>query len=310
MTISMEELSNNFADATEKAALSTVLVNARRRMPASGVAFAADLVLTANHVIESDDNLQVILPDGSSVAASLAGRDPGSDLAVLKLEKALATPAETSAQARVGQLALALGRPSTDGIEASLGVISAISGPTRTSLGLLDRFFRIDATPYPGFSGGPLVDAAGRVLGINTSGFGPGMFISIPAEVAWKTADELARHGSIKRGYLGVRSQVVELPAAAQQALHRQQASGLLLVGIDVDTPAARSDLMVGDILVGVAGQPIADHDALFVALSGDVVGRSTPVDVLRGGQPISIAVTIEARPAERRHGHGHGHQR
>ncbi|PKN91245.1 MAG: signal protein PDZ [Chloroflexi bacterium HGW-Chloroflexi-6] len=310
MTISMEELSNNFAGATEKAALSTVLVNARRRMPASGIAFAADLVLTANHIVESDDNLQVILPDGSSVVASLAGRDPGSDLAVLKLEKALATPAETSTQARVGQLALALGRPSTSGIEASLGVISAISGPTRTSLGLLDRFFRIDATPYPGFSGGPLVDAVGRVLGINTSGFGPGMFISIPADIAWKTADELARHGSIKRGYLGVRSQAVELPAAAQQALQRQQASGLLLVGIDVDTPAGRSELMVGDILVGVAGHPIADHDALFVALSGDVVGRSTPVDVLRGGQPISIAVTIEARPAERRHGHGHGHQR
>jgi S1-C subfamily serine protease len=304
------DISNAFADAAEKAGQSILLVDARKRMPASGIAFTPELVLTANHVVERDENLRVILPDGTSMDASLAGRDPGSDLALLKLEKALATPAETASQARVGQLALALGRPSDGGLEASLGMISAISGPVRTPFGLLDRYFRIDATPYPGFSGGSLIDSEGKVLGVNTSGFGPGTFISIPTALAWKTADELAKHGSVKRGYLGIRSQVVEIPEAGQKALQRGQPTGLLIVGIEAETPAARSSLLVGDILVSVAGRAVADHDELFAALTGDVVGKSTPVEVLRGGQPQLVDVVIEARPAEHAHGHGHHHHR
>lgn len=315
MSNTILDLSNAFAASVEKAGQSTVLVDARRRMTASGIAFAADLILTANHVVEREEDLRVLLADGSEVAASLAGRDPGSDLAVLKLEKALATPAQVSNEVKVGQLALAIGRPTSNGLEASLGVISAIGGPVRTPLGLIDRYFRIDATPYPGFSGGPLADAEGNVLGINTSGFGPGMFITLPASGAWKTAQELAEHGSIKRGYLGVRSQVVEIPESGQKALNREQATGLLIVGIETDTPAAKDNLLVGDILVGVAGHPVTDHDDLFVALSGDVVGKSTPVEVLRGGQPQVVNVTVDARPTEQenhhhRHEHGHGHGR
>ena len=115
------ELSNAMAAAAEKAGASTVLVNARRRMPASGIVFAADLVLTANHVIEQEDGITVVLPDGAEVAAKLAGRDPGSDLAVLRLEKAIAKPAETSSEARIGALVLALGRPSREGIRGQSG---------------------------------------------------------------------------------------------------------------------------------------------------------------------------------------------
>jgi S1-C subfamily serine protease len=312
MNTSLLELSNDLAGAVEKAGKSTVLVNARDRMPASGIAFAQDLVLTANHVVEREDDLNLFLPDGSQVSASLAGRDPGSDLAVLKLENGQLAPAEITMEARVGQLALAVGRPSPGGIETSLGVISAIAGPVRTHFGLLERYYRIDATPYPGFSGGPLVDAAGKVLGINTSGFGPGSFVSIPADISWKIATELAEFGGLKRGYLGIRSQLVDIPEASQQALGRKQPSGLLVVGIDPGTPAAKSDLMVGDIVVGVAGKPVADHDELFAVLSGDVVGQSTPVEVLRGGQPMAINVVIESRPANPTHEHrrGHSHRR
>ena len=213
------ELSNSMAAATEKAAASTVLVNARRRMPASGIAFATDLVLTADHVIEREDGITVLLADETKSAAKLAGRDPGSDLAVLRLEKELMTPAEAAMQARIGQLVLALGRPSNAGIEASLGVVSAMGGPLRTPHGSIDKYIRTDTTPYPGFSGGPLVDAEGRVVGVNTSGFGRGVTLTIPAEYAWKVAEQLARSGSVKRGYLGVRSEAVELPDAAQKAL-------------------------------------------------------------------------------------------
>jgi S1-C subfamily serine protease len=291
------ELSNSMAAATEKAAASTVLVNARRRMPASGIAFAADLVLTANHVIEREDGITILLADGTETAAKLVGRDPGSDLAVLRLEKEHTTPAEPAMQSRIGQLVLALGRPSPEGIEASLGVVSAMGGPVRTPHGSLDKYIRTDATPYPGFSGGPLVDAEGRVVGVNTSGFGRGVTLTIPADYAWKMADQLARTGSVKRGYLGVRSEAVELPDAAQKALKREQATGLLLISVERKSPAEAGKLIVGDILVGIDGQPVPDHDALFAHLTGEVVGKSIPMQVLRGGEPQTFTVEIGARP-------------
>ena len=296
MSNTLLDLSNAMSAAAEKAGRSTVLVNARRRLPASGIALAADLILTADHVVQRDEDISVFLADGSEVAAKVAGRDPGSDLAVLRLEKAVAAPAEKASAANVGQIVLALGRPSLDGIEASLGTVSAISGPVRTPRGLLDKTYRTDTTPYPGFSGGPLIDAEGRVLGLNTSGFGRGSSITIPAEIAWKVAEELAAHGSIKRGYLGIRSQPVELTPAAQKALKREQAAGLLIVGLESGTPAETAGLLVGDTLVGLNGHPVSDPDELFASLSGDVVGKSTPVEVLRGGEPKTVTVTVGER--------------
>ncbi|MGB8215231.1 MAG: trypsin-like peptidase domain-containing protein [Anaerolineales bacterium] len=291
------ELSNAMAEATEKAAVSTVMVSARRRIPASGIAFREDLVLTADHVIENEENITVQLPGGVETTAKLAGRDPGSDLAVLRLEKERMTPAQAAGQARIGQLVLALGRPSPEGIEASLGVVSALGGAIRTPGGSIDKYIRTDTTPFPGFSGGPLVDPEGNVLGLNTSGFGRGMALTIPVEYAWKVADDLARNGSVKRGYLGVRSEAVELPAEAQKALKRNQATGLLLVSVEHGSPAEAGKLIVGDILVGVNGQPVPDHDTLFAYLAGAVVGKSIPMEALRGGQPQTFQVEIGARP-------------
>jgi len=290
------DLSNALTAAAETAGRSTVLVNARKRLPASGIVFAADLVLTADHVVQRDEDITVVLPDGNELAAKLAGRDSGSDLAVLRLEKAVATPAERVDEAKVGQIVLALGRPSLDGIEASLGVLSAISGPVRTPRGLLERTYRTDTTPYPGFSGGPLVDAEGRVLGLNTSGFGRGSSITIPTSVAWTVAEQLAAHGSIKRGYLGIRSQPVVLTQAAQNLLKREQAAGLLIIGIEAGTPAETAGLLVGDILVGLNDRPVADPDELFGALHGALVGKPTSVEVLRGGEPKTISVTVGTR--------------
>jgi S1-C subfamily serine protease len=291
------ELSNAMAAAAEKAGASTVMVNARRRMPASGIAYAADLILTADHVVEREEGITVTLSDGTEAPATLAGRDPGTDLALLRLERVDAEPAKTAEGPKIGQLVLALGRPSAEGIEASLGVVSAISGSVRTPRGMLDSYIRTDSTPFPGFSGGPLVDADGQIIGLNTSGFGRGSSITIPADLAWKVAEQLAKHGSIKRGYLGIRSQVVEVPAAGQKALKREQASGLLVLSVEKKSPAESGDMMVGDILVGIDGHPVSDHDALFACLSGDVVGKSIPVDVLRGGQPQTLQVKIGARP-------------
>ena len=292
------ELSEAMADAAERAGKSTVLVDARQKFPASGIAFAKDLILTADHVVERDEDIKVILADGAEITARVAGRDPGTDLAVLKLDQPLAVPAEVSkSAARVGQFVLAIGRPSTKGIESSFGTINSIGGPVRTGRGsMLERYIKTDVVSYPGFSGGPLINGDGTIFGINTSGFGHGGALTIPADVAWKIAETLDKHGKIKRGYLGIRSQVVELPAEAKVTLNREQTSGLLLVGLESDSPAGKGGLMVGDILVGVAGEPVAHQDDLFARLSGDVVGQSTPIDVLRGGKLESIHVEIGER--------------
>jgi S1-C subfamily serine protease len=291
-------LSEAMADAVEKAGASTVTVDARQRMPASGIAYSAELVLTADHVVEREEDINVGLPDGSRVNATLAGRDPGNDLALLKLSGSGLVAAETAAApARIGQLALALGRPSQEGIQASLGVVSAVGGPVRTGNGgLLEKYLRTDAIPYPGFSGGALVDAAGQVLGVNTSGLARGVSLTIPVSLAWQVAEALAQYGSVRRGYLGIRSQPVEINAAAQRLLGRSQATGLLLVGVEESSPAADGGLMVGDILVGLQEAVIDDPDELLVRLSGSIVGEQAAVEVLRGGQPLKLSVKIGER--------------
>jgi S1-C subfamily serine protease len=291
-------LSDTLAEAAAKGGAGTVLVDARRRHPASGIAFASDLVLTADHVVERDDDLHVILPDGSLLNASIAGRDPGSDLALLRLAgSGLAVAEKAASEARVGQLALAIGRPGPAGIQASLGVVSAVIGPIRTGRGgMLERALRTDAVPYPGFSGGPLVDSAGRVLGLNTSGLWQGELLTIPSALAWSIASVLAEHGRVKHGYLGVRSQPTAIPPAQRQALGREQAGGLLLVMVESSSPAEKGGLLVGDILVGLGSQPVSDPDDLVTRLSGSLVGQETTIEVLRGGQPKTLKVIIGER--------------
>jgi S1-C subfamily serine protease len=284
-------LSNAAADAVERGGAVTVLVNGRRRRPLSGLLYAADLVLTASHGVEREEDIQIVLPDGSDASAVLAGRDPGTDLALLRLASPVqAAPARPAAQAaRVGHLVAAVGRPTREGIQASLGMVTAVGGGLRTAGGgVLPRYLVTDAVPLPGFSGGPLVDLAGSVLGLNTSGLARGSSLVIPAEVAWQSAQHLAEHGHVRRGYLGIRSQVVELPAQAQAG----QATGLLVVGIEPEGPAA-GVLMVGDIITGMDGQPLTDHDDLLVRLAGDVVGKEAAIHVLRGGQPQVLKVRI-----------------
>ena len=295
------ELSESMANAAEKAGSYTVMVDARRRMPASGVVISKEIVLTAGHVVEREEGIKIIFHDGTETTARLIGRDPGTDLAVLKFDAASATPAEIAKQpARVGQFVLALGRPSPNGIEASFGTVNKIGGPVRTGRGgMLDAYIKTDVVSYPGFSGGPLINGAGEMYGINTSGFGMGgEAVTIPAEVAVKIAEALAKHGKIKHGYIGIRSQIVNLPSDAVKQLNREQETGLLIVGIEKDSPAEKSGLglIVGDILVGIAGIAVADHEDLFARLSGDVVGKTVAVDVLRGGKLQSVEIVVGER--------------
>ncbi len=289
---------DTFTNAVSQGSLFTVLVNARRRIPASGIVYKPGLVVTANHVVERDEEITVGLPDGKVVSAKVAGRDPARDLVLLKLAEAVGAPAPTAnAPAQVGLPVLALGRPETGSLEASFGIVSSIGGPVRTGRGgMLEKYLRTETNPYPGFSGGPLVDLEGKLLGLNTSGFSMGFLITIPVDILWQVTADLAEHGSVRRGFLGIRSQPVSLDAVIQTNLKRSQDSGLLLVGIEPDSPASRAGLIVGDILVGIDGKAITSPEDLQTRLDRGTVGQAIAVEVMRGGQRHDVTVTIGER--------------
>ncbi len=294
----LTDFSNGLAAAVEKGGAATVLVDGRRRYPASGIAYAADLVLTADHVLTREDNISVAGADGKMLPATLAGRDPGSDLALLRLADKVLSPGNVAdGLPKVGSLVLALGRPSTAGMQASWGIVSSIGGPALTGRGgLLDEYIQTETVSYPGFSGGPLVNTEGEIVGLNTSGLAHGTALTIPVKSAWRIADALAKHGTVKRGYLGVRTQMVSLPEASKKNLAREQDQGLLVLWLEDGGPAQQAGMLVGDILVGVDGKPVTDPDDLFGVLNSETVGRQVPVEVLRGGKPETIQVSVGER--------------
>ncbi len=296
---SISEFSKGLTEAVDKAAASVVLVDGRHRFPASGIAYGADLVLTADHVVTREDSLHIVDAGANELSFAVAGRDPGSDLALLRVAGAhLAKAQAASVPGKVGQLVLAVGRPSKAGIQASWGVITALGGPTRTGRGgLLDAYIQTETTPYPGFSGGPLINTEGEVLGLNTSGLTRGGSLTIPLGVAWKIAESLLRFGTVKRGYLGVRTQSVELPEQIRLSLPTKQGRGVLVVGLEGRGPAEQGGVLVGDIMVGVAGLAISEPDDLFAALTSQTVDTAVAIEVVRGGQLQTLHVKVGERP-------------
>jgi len=291
----LNTLSNQMADAVERIGPALVLVNGRARQAASGIVYADGLVLTADHVLEREEDLTILTHDGRTLPAQFVGRDPSSDLAVLKVADLNVAPATAASPARVGQMILAVGRPTADGPMASIGIVSAVGGPLRTGRGgMLERYIRTDATPYPGFSGGPLIDTSGAVVGVTTTGLVGGVALAVPAEIAWRIADALQKHGSIKRGFLGISSQPVHLQD--NQRGGKDQDHGLLIVRVDADSPAGKGGLLLGDILVALDGQAVKDTDDLQALLTGERVGTEVPVEVIRGGSLQTVNVTVGER--------------
>ena len=288
-------LSNQMAGAVEHVAPSIVLVNGRERPPASGVVYAPELVLTANHVLQQAE-ITIETHDKRKLAAQVVGRDAASDLAVLRVTNLGLEAASASAEnARVGQLVMAVGRTNEEGPMASSGVVSAIGGPLHNGRGvLLERYLRTDAIPYPGFSGGALIDMQGHVLGLLTTGLVQGLTLAIPMQNAITIAETLARGGHVKRGFLGISSQLVELPAA--QRPDGTQEYGLLIVKVDENSPAQHGGILLGDILVKLDGHAVRDSEDLQVILAGGLAGKSVPVEVIRGNQLRTLSVTIGER--------------
>jgi S1-C subfamily serine protease len=291
----LSALSNQMADAVALAAQSLVTVNGRERQSATGIVYASELVLTADHVVERDDNLTVISPDGKKLSAQLVGRDPSTDLAVLRVAGLEAKgSAAADAPARVGQLVLAVGRPGDEGVMASSGVVSAIGGPIRGHGANLEQYIRTDATPYPGFSGGPLINASGAVLGVLTTGLARGATLAIPISIALKVAETLTKQGTVKRGYLGVISQQVKLPM--NQRGGQTQEHGLLVMRVEDNSPAEQGGMLMGDILVSIDGQAVTNADDLLALLTGERVGKAVQVGIIRGGNLQSVSVVVGQR--------------
>jgi S1-C subfamily serine protease len=253
------------------------------------------VIVTANHVVKRDENIVVGLADGQAAKASLVGRDPGVDLAVLRVQSTGMAAAEWLAEGmQVGHLVLALGRPGRT-VQATLGIISALGDSYRTATGgQVDRYMQTDVVMYPGFSGGPLVNANGQFLGLNTSALLRGVSLTVPATTVERTVESLLAHGRVLRGYLGVSTQPVRLPESSSTEL--DQETGLLVVNVEPGSPADQGGLMLGDTIVRLDEEAIRHHDDLLAQLTADRVGQKTPITVVRGGEVRTLTVTIGER--------------
>lgn len=292
--------SDALADAVALAGQSIVRVDGRHRQSASGIVWSASgLIVTADHVVERDDDLGIGLPDGRTVRARLVGRDPSSDLALLQADASALTPLARTDIARVGSLALLVARPGPD-ITASFGVVSAVSGPIRMRRGgRLEGLIATDATFYPGFSGAPLIVGSGEAVGLATSHFrgGRGSGVVIPNATLERSVAALVAHGRVRSGYVGIGSQPVQLPAGLRErAGLGDQETGLLVVTVESGGPADQAGLVIGDVMVAFAGEIVRDPGELRDLLGPERVGEQTTMRILRGGEPRDLTITVGER--------------
>lgn len=292
-------LSNDLASAVELAGSAVVAVNARRRIPSSGVHWRPGVIVTADQTVKRDEEITLTLPDGRIVPATLAGRDSSTDLAILKLQDIDLPTAEIGdvSSLKVGHVVLAVARPGENGLSASMGVVSALGGSWRTwGGGQIDQFVRLDLSLYPGFSGGPLVDAAGRIMGINTSG-PRNIVLTIPASTVNRVVNQLLEKGSITRGYLGVGMQPVCLPDTLKNALNLASNNGVIVVSIESEGPSEKAGVLIGDVLIALDGEPVRDTNDVLTTLSTESVGKTISANIVRGGALVEVPIVVGERP-------------
>ncbi len=297
MTEKLGQFSDALAETVASAAPSVLRVEGRARLAASGIGYSRDgIVVTAHHVVEQDEGLFVGTDKDDKLPAKLVGRDPATDLAVLKVEGGSFADVTwaSSPSPRVGHLVLALGRPGAT-IRATLGIMSALGESWRTPMGgLIDHYLQSDVVMYPGFSGGPLVSADGRFIGLNTSALLRGASLTIPAATIQRVAQELLTHGKVRRGFLGITTQTVRLPAKHAERL--DQPTGLLIVSVEAKSPAERSGLLLGDTLLRMGDNSLRHVDDLVAELGSDRIDQEVELSVLRGGEVRTVRITVGQR--------------
>lgn len=295
-----ENLSNEIAGAAESVGPSVVGIRGRHRIMASGIQWRNGVIVTAEHPVRRADEVSIILEAGKSVTAAIAGRDPSTDLAVVKLAENESLPVpELSASARtLGHLVLALGRSWRGNLVASVGTVGGLAGEWRTWRGgRVDQHIRLDLNLYPGFSGGPLVSAQGKVIGINTSGVARGRAVTIPVSTVNRVVDELLEKGHIARPYLGIAMQPVVIPESNRATLKSDVSNGLLVAHVEPGGPADKAGVLLGDIVVELAGESLEDTDNIQDRLTSYKVGDQVQVTVLRAGNLAQLTITLGDRP-------------
>lgn len=294
----LPEFSRQLAGLVADFGAFAVAVHGHSRFSASGLLWHSGEIVTTSCTLRRDEDLAVTLPNGHRVDATLAGRDPGTDLALLRVrEETPSAPLPAPTESHPGHLTLAIGRSENAGVTASFGMISAVSGTWRTWRGgRMEQYIRLDITLYPGSAGAPVIDTEGHLLGIASPGLSRTAPLLVPLATVKRVAAALAAQGHLQRGYLGISLQPVALPQPLQQQLGRAQMQGLMILSVEADGPAHRAGVLIGDLLVGVDGQPISDPEDLHPYLDSDGIGRSLRMELIRGGAQHDVHLTVAPR--------------
>lgn len=289
----LSQLSAELAATVARVGASVVTVRSGQGA-SSATLLRPGYLVASHHGLDPDADRAQILVGPALHDARVVGRDPGTDLAVLQVDLADLPVAAVGDMPPVGAYVVSVGR-AWDRLVSSFGVVHAVTGPmTRRHGGRIETLIRTTIAPYPGFSGGALVDASGRVVGISTAGLQRGAGVALPMALVERTLEALVAHGHIRRGFVGVTTMPVEM--APSQRGPRGESGGLLVTSISPDGPSGRAGVLVGDILVAMAGRTVATVDDLMSFLTGDVVGQQVPATVMRGTQAVSLAVTVGER--------------
>jgi S1-C subfamily serine protease len=300
---SLLSVSEENVRAVARAGASVVAVHARPRLDASGLYWGNHIVVAADHTVRRDEDLRVTAPDGRALAAELAGRDPGTDIAVLKVPELDLPTLSAAAPDHIspGELALAVGRSADTGVIAAMGIVSGVAGSWRTWRGgRLDRFIRLDLAIHPAANGGAVVNAEGALLGIATTGLTRISPLAIPPSNVARVVEELLRRGHVARGFLGVGIQTVALPETARKDFQLEQNSALIVLSVQPGGPAAHAGVLLGDVLLRLNGQPVTDPGDLQDQLGPDSPGKTVRTSILRGGSQRELTLTVGERPSKR----------
>jgi S1-C subfamily serine protease len=290
--------SEELASTVARAGQSVVAVHGRSRFDSSGVHWSPGIIVTADHALRRDEDIRITAPEGSRVNAELVGRDPGTDLAVLRATGLTASTAEKSAKTPApGSVILAVGR-FKDSASAAFGVLSSVSGESQTWRGgRLDQVVRVDVALHPAASGGAIVDAEGKLVGIATPVLSRVAVFAIPPVTVQRVVETLLAHGRIPRGYLGVGLQPVAIPEHLKSALNLAGTTGLIVISVDPDAPAGKAGVTIGDVLIELSGSTIQRPEDVQQALGSGSVGKKVNARLLRGGKPVDVEVTVGERP-------------
>ena len=293
-------LSEDLAALVEAVGPRVVSVEVAGRWYATGTVWKDGIVLTTVHALRDSEDLHVISGDGNRHAARLAGWDFATDLALLRADDLSAAHGAIAEQAvlRAGELVIVLARRGASEPFARIafvaGLVSAARGRGRARR---ERVIQLDLELFRGFSGGPLVDTRGRIVGLNTAGLVRGAALSLPVERVVPLVTELLARGRIARGYLGVRMEPVRLGRAAPGSIDQTQSSGLLINTLESGGPAERAGMLVGDILVSVDGETVEAPENVLERLEGERIGKPVRLGVIRGGTSIEVAAVVGERP-------------